>query len=96
MQGPDRVEELANTVSRLENGDLKLRVRALDAERALVRVQAMQTAQGQGMVAAAALNVGTVLYVSELATVATVAFGAAGLFSLLALGGIMKVRFFAL
>ena len=36
--GPNRIEDIAASLTRLERGDVKLRVRALDAERALSRV----------------------------------------------------------
>ncbi|CAN0912064.1 Protein ACTIVITY OF BC1 COMPLEX KINASE 8, chloroplastic [Linum grandiflorum] len=42
----DRVEKLAETIQRLEQGDLKLRVRTLEAERAFQRVAAVQTTVG--------------------------------------------------
>ncbi len=38
FRGPNMIEDVAVTMRRLEDGDLKLRVRALDAERALTRV----------------------------------------------------------
>ncbi|KAL0381578.1 UNVERIFIED_CONTAM: protein ACTIVITY OF BC1 COMPLEX kinase, chloroplastic [Sesamum angustifolium] len=42
----DRVEKLAQTIQRLEQGDLKLRVRALESERAFQRVAAVQNTIG--------------------------------------------------
>ncbi|KAF5960625.1 hypothetical protein HYC85_001834 [Camellia sinensis] len=42
----DRVERLAEVVQRLEQGDLKLRVRALESERAFQRVAAVQKTIG--------------------------------------------------
>lgn len=38
FRGPNMIEDVASTMRRLEDGDLKLRVRALDAERAVNRV----------------------------------------------------------
>ncbi|KAL0294283.1 UNVERIFIED_CONTAM: protein ACTIVITY OF BC1 COMPLEX kinase, chloroplastic [Sesamum calycinum] len=42
----DRVEKLAQTIQRLEQGDLKLRVGALESERAFQRVAAVQNTIG--------------------------------------------------
>lgn len=36
--GSNRIEDIAVTLTKIERGDIKLRVRALDAERALGRV----------------------------------------------------------
>jgi hypothetical protein len=41
--GPNMIEDVALTVASLRSGDLKLRVRALEAERALDRVQVIRT-----------------------------------------------------
>jgi len=38
FRGPNLIDDVATTMRRLEDGDLKLRVRALDSERALTRV----------------------------------------------------------
>lgn len=40
---PNRIEDIAASLSRLERGDVKLRVRALDAERTLTRVTVRST-----------------------------------------------------
>lgn len=37
--GPNKIDDIASAMQKLERGDLKLRVRALEAERALTRVQ---------------------------------------------------------
>lgn len=81
----------AGTVQRLESGDLKLRVRALEAERALTRVQAWQRVVASALVASTLVNVGTVLTVSAMTTGATVSFAGAGVFGLLLLGNYLKV-----
>ena len=39
FRAPNKIEDVAATLTKLERGDLKLRVRALEAERALTRVQ---------------------------------------------------------
>lgn len=79
------------TMQRLESGDLKLRVRALEAERALTRVQAWQRVVASALVASTLVNVGTVLSVSAMATGATLSFAGAGVFGLLLVGNYLKV-----
>ena len=75
----------------IERGRLKIRVRALEAERALERVQVMQGLMLQAMVACAACNVGVVLYVSGMLLQAKGAFGVAGLFAMQAVVAQMKL-----
>lgn len=90
--GPNQIEDVRDFTKRLENGDLKLRVRALEAERALSRVQLMQEATVQGLLASMFVNVGTVLSVSALQAGATACFGAAGLLGVMALARLLKVQ----
>ena len=79
FRGPNLIEDVATTVRGLERGDLKLRVRALEAERALVRVMAAQRVTTAAVLAGALVNVGTVLSVAALQPAAAAAFAAAGL-----------------
>lgn len=46
--GPNQIEDIASMMNKLEKGDLKLRVRALEAERALGRVQVRGAVTGDG------------------------------------------------
>ena len=91
FKGPDAIEEIADIVRAIERGRLKIRVRALEAERALERVQVMQGLMLQAMVACAACNVGVVLYVSGMLLQAKGAFGVAGLFAMQAVVAQMKL-----
>ena len=79
FKGPGAIEEVADVV------------RALEAERALERVQVMQGLMLQAMVACAACNVGVVLYVSGMLLQAKGAFGVAGLFAMQAVVAQMKL-----
>ena len=83
--------EIADVVRAIERGRLKIRVRALEAERALERVQVMQGLMLKMMVACAACNVGVVLYVSGMLLQAKGVFGVAGLFAMQALVAQMKL-----
>ena len=60
FKGPNMIEDSFNTLRQLERGDLKLRVRALEAERALTRVAGMQQAVLSALVASMLVNMGTV------------------------------------
>ena len=58
---PRRVAAIDDVVVRLEQGDLKLRVRALETERALLRLERAQSNQAFGLSAAALVNTALVL-----------------------------------
>ena len=91
FKGPNSIDDVANTMARLEKGDLKLRVRSLEAERALTRVEAWQRIVAATLAASTLVNVGTVLSVSALSTGATAAFVGAAYFALAAAKGYFKV-----
>jgi hypothetical protein len=91
FKGPNNIEYVNNMIGRLERGDLKLRVRALEAERALGMVQAWQKLVAAALCASTLVNVGTVLSVSALQTAATACFAGAGLFGVMALSAYLKV-----
>lgn len=56
VKGPDRIERMANIVDQMANGDLKIRVRNLEAEREFVRVKAVQSALSKAVFASVLLN----------------------------------------
>ena len=89
---PNMIEDVARAVGALERGDLKPRVRALEAERALARVAAMQRVTAAAVLASALVNVGTVCAVSAMAGAATAAFSAAAGAGLLVALNWVKVR----
>lgn len=88
----DRVEKISNMIQRLEQGDLKLRVRVLESERAFKRVATMQQTIGQAILAATCLQIATMLHLSAITVPATAAFTGSALFGLQAFIGIMKVK----
>eukprot|EP01025_Chloroclados_australasicus_P030844 TRINITY_DN31030_c0_g2_i1.p1 TRINITY_DN31030_c0_g2~~TRINITY_DN31030_c0_g2_i1.p1 ORF type:complete len:772 (-),score=97.13 TRINITY_DN31030_c0_g2_i1:306-2621(-) len=90
FRGPNIIEDLGNTVMRMERGDLKLRVRALEAERQLDRVQTFQLVMTGALFASTLANVGTVLAVSAMPAAATATFVAAGMAGLSSLINFLK------
>lgn len=86
------IEDVRGTLNKLERGDLKLRVRALEAERALARVQIMQSVMTLAVVACTLVNVGTVLSVNAMAHAAAASFLGAGITSLMTLMYWLKVK----
>ncbi|KAL3015107.1 hypothetical protein AAZX31_06G138900 [Glycine max] len=62
----DRVDKLADIIQRLEQGDLKLRVRTLESERAFQRVAAVQKTIGSAVAAGSLINLATVLYLNSI------------------------------
>ncbi|KAK4430615.1 protein ACTIVITY OF BC1 COMPLEX kinase, chloroplastic [Sesamum alatum] len=90
----DRVEKLAQTIQRLEQGDLKLRVRALESERAFQRVAAVQGTIGSAVAAGSLINLATILYLNSIQMPATIAYFLCAYFGLKVLIGIVKVKKF--
>jgi predicted unusual protein kinase regulating ubiquinone biosynthesis (AarF/ABC1/UbiB family) len=92
FKGPNMIEDTYKTIQQLERGDLKLRVRALEAERSLTRMATMQKAMMTAVVASMLVNVGTVLSVSAMSAAAAASFTGAGFCGLLTLLNMFKVK----
>lgn len=88
----DRVERLAEIIQRLEQGDLKLRVRALESERAFQRVAVVQTTIGSAVAAGTLINLGTILYVNAIRVPSIIAYTVCAFFGFQVLFGILKVK----
>jgi len=61
VQSPRKVAYLEDVVTKLEQGDLKLRVRVLESERSFQRMDAMQTTMAYAAGASTFLNVGLLM-----------------------------------
>ncbi|KAL3637421.1 Protein ACTIVITY OF BC1 COMPLEX KINASE 8, chloroplastic [Castilleja foliolosa] len=90
----DRVEKLADVIQRLEQGDLKLRVRALESERAFQRVATVQTTIGSAVAAGSLVNLATILHLNSIQIPATIAYVLCAYFGLKVLIGLIKVKKF--
>ncbi|XP_008809510.2 protein ACTIVITY OF BC1 COMPLEX KINASE 8, chloroplastic [Phoenix dactylifera] len=88
----DRVEKLAEIIQRLEKGDLKLRVRTLESERAFQRVAAVQKTIGNAIVAGSLINLATILYLNSIRVPAMTAYILCAFFGMQVLFGILKVK----
>ncbi|XP_042498267.1 protein ACTIVITY OF BC1 COMPLEX KINASE 8, chloroplastic-like [Macadamia integrifolia] len=88
----DRVEKLAEVIQRLEQGDLKLRVRALESERAFQRVAAVQKMIGSAVAAGSFINLATILYLNSIRVPAITSYVLCAVFSIQVLFGILKVK----
>ncbi|TMW87517.1 hypothetical protein EJD97_019838 [Solanum chilense] len=88
----DRVEKLAAIIQRLEQGDLKLRVRALESERAFQRVAAVQKTIGSGVAAGSLVNLATILYLNSVRIPSIIAYTACAFFGFQVLFGLLKVK----
>lgn len=88
----DRVEKLAEVIERLEQGDLKLRVRALESERSFQRVAAVQKTIGSAVAAGSLVNLATVLYLNSIRGPATISYIFCAFFGIQVLFGLLKVK----
>lgn len=71
-----------HVLCRIENGDTKPRVRALEVERALQRMAVQQALTLSIVLSSMFVNIGTVLSVSALPIASSVSFGAAAICAL--------------
>ncbi|MED6160002.1 Protein ACTIVITY OF BC1 COMPLEX KINASE 8, chloroplastic [Stylosanthes scabra] len=88
----DRVERLAEIIQKLEQGDLKLRVRALESERAFQRVATVQKTIGNAVAAGSLINLATILYLNSIRVPAMMAYGFCAIFAFQVLFGIVKIK----
>lgn len=92
VRQPDRVEKLAEIITKLEQGDLKLRVRTLEAERSFKRVAVMQKTILQALGCAALLNLGSLLHLNAVRAAATSSFVGSAVLGFQVLLGLLAVK----
>ncbi|KAL5555880.1 hypothetical protein UlMin_038116 [Ulmus minor] len=90
----ERVEKLAEIIQRLEQGDLKLRVRALESERAFQRVATVQKTIGNAVAVGSLVNLATILYINSIRVPAIAAYTFCAFFGFQVLIGLIKVKKF--
>ena len=90
IQSPRKIAYVEDTIERMEQGELKLRVRVLESERAFKRMELVQTNMALAIAASGFLNMAIVLYSAAAgATTGPVTLAAKGT---LALAGIFGVQ----
>ena len=65
FKAPDAIESIADVIRRIETGKLKIRVRALEVERAVERVTVTQDITLKALIATCMANIGCVLWVTQ-------------------------------
>lgn len=89
---PTRVAAISDTIDQITAGDLKLRVRVLEGERAARRAGIMQAATLQTVAGVGILNVGMQLALAGQTGPGGACFGAAGALGVLVLLGLRRVQ----
>jgi hypothetical protein len=92
MESDGEQKRLISERCRIENGDTKPRVRALEVERALQRVAVQQGLVLNLVLSSMFVNIGTVLSVSAMPLASSLSFAAAAIFGLLTLVKLFKVK----
>ena len=97
VQSPRKMAKVSETVARMEQGDLKLRVRVLESERAFQRMELVQNNMALAIAASAFLNVGMVLATAgspggQLSSAARGTLALAGVFGLQVPIGLFKLK----
>ncbi|CAM9284287.1 unnamed protein product [Discosporangium mesarthrocarpum] len=93
VQSPRRVQHVDSVVSKLERGDLKLRVRVLESEMAFARMETRQGSMAAAVFAILFLNIGVLLGSRSVpaALAARAMFALSGLFGLQVPVGYLKL-----
>jgi len=89
---PLRIQKIEKTISQLETGDLKLRVRVLEGERVARRSGVLQSATVNMVACMGLLNVGVQLGLSGKPTAAVTVMTLSGVFALLVLLSMRRVK----
>lgn len=89
---PTRVEKIGGFLDKLQGGDVRLRVRVLEAERAARRAQVMQTVTLQAVGVLGLANMGLQLVLAGQSVLAGVAFVATGALGVGAGLGLRRVK----
>ena len=94
---PRKVAYLEDTIQRMEQGELKLRVRVLESERAFQRMELVQSNMALAIAATGFLNMGIVLAtvaspVGQLTFASQLALGLSGLFGVQVPIGLVKLK----
>lgn len=92
FRGPNMIEDMNGILRQMERGELKLRVRALEAERALSRVEVWQGVLLNGLMASTFINVGTLLKVQASSLASNFAFALALFFTTMSLTSYLKIK----
>lgn len=92
MSMPYRIQRIEEFVKQLESGDLKLRVRVLESERAMRKASTLQMAAMYTAIGGTLLNVGVTLSSQGNQPIASGSFIGAGVFLILAIGSMQRVK----
>jgi predicted unusual protein kinase regulating ubiquinone biosynthesis (AarF/ABC1/UbiB family) len=97
VQSPRKIAYMGETITKMERGDLKLRVRVLESERAFKRMELVQNNMGIAVAASGFLNMGILLASSgnpgaQLSLAARAALILSGLFGVQVPIGILKLK----
>lgn len=89
---PYKIQRIDEFIQQLDAGDIKLRVRVLEAERAARRASVMQMATIHMVLGSTLLNVGVTLTAQGMENFSTVSYIGAGLFAILFVRAMRRVQ----
>lgn len=97
ITSPRKIAYLENTLTKMEQGDLKLRVRVLESERQFTRMNLVQDTSAKAMAAIGFLNLGVILAstaipISNIALATRSSLALAGIFGIQVPVGLLKLK----